>query len=365
MTKFAEDTTNKTEVTFLSSDPSCGLWGDLTLPSSHDGDESESEKMPAIVIVAGSGPIDRNGNAPSLRLNLHTSDRFSDHVSRRRPERAIAVLSYDKRGVGKSQPVPKDKNFYYRAGMMDLVGDAVEAVRFAAGHPRIDKSRIVLLGHSEGAIILPLICREVSKDDDLDPISGCIFYSGFGETLLDAMSLQRETLLREVKEKTGPTGWVLRRVLTREKLEKQHDDFLKKVNGEDEPEFVTMHCGLVKQPAKWLREHIEYNVEGALEKHVTCHCLAITGQKDFQVRNEFCDAERAATLVPNAKSIEAHRPENLTHVLRSTEGPSRILEAKGEYAKMGKMPLDAELLEITDVWCDRVLFEERHNAPEQ
>ena len=45
--------TNKTEVTFPSSDPSCQLCGDLTLPSSLSN--NDDELLPAIVIVAGPG----------------------------------------------------------------------------------------------------------------------------------------------------------------------------------------------------------------------------------------------------------------------------------------------------------------------
>lgn len=155
---------------------------------------------------------------------------------------------------------------------------------------------------------------------------------------------------------SGPSGWVLRKVLTKEKLDKQYDKFLNKVNSPDEPDYISMQCGLVKQPAKWIREHMGYDVHETLKKYITCRCLAITGMKDFQVRNEFCETEFAKRLVPNAKSIEAHRPANLTHVLRSMEGPARMLNMKKDYAKMGKLPLDAELLRITDAWLDRILF---------
>ena len=83
-------------------------------------------------------PIDRNGNVPSMHVNLNTWNRFAEHcTSHFQPsDRAIAILSYDKRGVGKSKNAD-DKNCYYRAGMMDFVMDAVEAVRFAAVHPRM------------------------------------------------------------------------------------------------------------------------------------------------------------------------------------------------------------------------------------
>ena len=79
-------------------------------------------------------PVDRNGNAPSVRMNYNTSNRFAEHMSTRENGHAAAVLTYDKRGVGESKN-PDDKNWYYRAGMMDFVHDAVEAVRFASRHP--------------------------------------------------------------------------------------------------------------------------------------------------------------------------------------------------------------------------------------
>ena len=57
--------------------------------------------------------------------------------SSRASDRAIAILSYDKRGVGKSQPADHDKNHYYRAGVMDFMADAVEEVRFVSCDPQM------------------------------------------------------------------------------------------------------------------------------------------------------------------------------------------------------------------------------------
>jgi len=328
-----EQNTNKTEVSFPSSDPSCQIYGDLALPN------ETTALLPAIVFVNGSGPIDRNGDVPSLHMILNTSNQFSEHItSSSRPaadNRAIAVLTYDKRGVGKSVSVPHDKKFHDRAGLMDIANDAMEAVRFVAGHPRIDKSKIVLLGHSEGAIIMPLICSQV-KNNNLDPIFGCIFYSGFGENIVDAMKLQRETLVEEVGEVTGLKGWLLRMLITEDRLEKKQKDML---------------------PTKWLQDHFAYDAHKALVNSISCHCLAITGVKDLQVRNEFCNPNTAAKLVPNAKSMEAHRLPNLTHTLRSMEGEVSIMNMQKDYAMMGMMPLDPDLLKITDAWCDRILFD--------
>ena len=341
-----------TEVSFPSADNlSLNIYGNFTLPSSNTDDA-----IPAILIINGSGPIDRDGNAPSLRLSLNTSNRFAEHMSKRTADEAIAVFCYDKRGVGKSI-IKGDKNLFYRTGLEDLVSDAVEAVRYLANHPRIDKKRIVICGHSEGAIIMPLICRDIVKSG-LDPPVGCIFYGGFGDNLKDAMESQQKRAVEEVKEMSGFLGWLLRRFVSEEKIEKQQKDMMEKINADDKPDYISMQLGLVKQPAKWIREHFESQLIllDSLREHMTCHCLAITGMKDVQVNNIYCDTVKAKELIPNAASIESHRPVNLTHALRSLEGPAKLMNIKKDYAFMSTLPLDKELLDITDKWCDRILF---------
>jgi hypothetical protein len=151
-------------------------------------------------------------------------------------------------------------------------------------------------------------------------------------------------------------GWILRKFVTEQKVEKQHNDMMEKINAEVKPEYISMQLGLVKQPAKWIREHFAYDAASTLKEHMTYHCLAITGMKDVQVSNEYCAPEKAKDMVPNAASIETHRPENLTHALRSLEGTPKLMNIKKDYAVMSKLPLDEELLSITDKWCDRILF---------
>ena len=85
----------KEEVSFSSS--GAKLSGDLYLPSNSE------RQVPVIIVVAGSGPIDRDGNAKAMSFN--TSNRFADHVigrSEGHEGRECAVLTYDKRGIGKS-----------------------------------------------------------------------------------------------------------------------------------------------------------------------------------------------------------------------------------------------------------------------
>ena len=359
---------NVQEISFPSPDGNFQLYGNLSLPPlPPPPPRSSTPLITAILIVCGSGPIDRDGNAPGLGLNLNTSNRFAEHVTsrvsqstaaaddenRKAPITQCAVLSYDKRGVGKKS-TNGDKNLHYAAGMWDVVNDAVEALRFLSAHPLIDSKRIILLGHSEGAIVLPLICRDANAGG-LEPILGCIFYSGFGETVSDATKLQRRKVLEDVRDEKGLNGWLLRKVVTPARVESQYQDFLAKVNADDQPDYIAAYCGLVKHPAKWFREHLAYDSRKALKANITCHCLAVTGGKDVQVHDEHCFPDKAAELVPKAASMEVHRPENLTHVLRCLEGRASILNLKNDYVKMGEEPLDAELISLTDDWCDRIL----------
>ena len=220
----------------------------------------------------------------------------------------------------------------------------------------------LLLGHSEGSIIMPLICKEeVVAKKDLSPIFGCIFYAGFGENLVDAMAFQRGNILAEVDEMRGFKGWLLRKVITEKRLDKQYNDLLVKINAPDEPDFISVACGLRKISVKWFREHMAYDVHAALAKHITCHCLAITGKNDPAVRNKFCTKEMAAKLVPNAESAEVHRLRYLRHDLKSSKAlpfPSykNFITLEIRERAMGRMPLHPELMSITEAWCDRILF---------
>src|SRR5207248_1061228 len=105
--------------------------------------------FPAVLLITGSGPQDRDetlfGHKPFLVL--------ADYLSRR----GIAVLRVDDRGVGGSTGSTND------ATSADFAGDVRAGVAFLKARPEIDATRIGLLGHSEGAIIAPLVASQ-SKD---------------------------------------------------------------------------------------------------------------------------------------------------------------------------------------------------------
>jgi alpha-beta hydrolase superfamily lysophospholipase len=101
----------------------------------------------AALLVAGSGPTDRDGNNPLLPAPLDNLKRFAEALA----ARGIASLRYDKRGVGASiYPGLSEEKLRFE----HLVDDAVALAGLLADDQRI--ARVVLVGHSEGALISAL-----------------------------------------------------------------------------------------------------------------------------------------------------------------------------------------------------------------
>jgi pimeloyl-ACP methyl ester carboxylesterase len=101
--------------------------------------------FPAVVMIAGSGPQARDENVEGHKIFLVIADRLN--------RAGIAVLRYDKRGVGES------KGSYTTATTTDFTADAEAAVAWLRAQPGIAKGKLGLIGHSEGAEIAPVVAE--------------------------------------------------------------------------------------------------------------------------------------------------------------------------------------------------------------
>ena len=119
-------------------------------------------KSHLVIIVPGSGPTDRNGNNPQAGQNnnlLMIAEALSDagHYS----------LRYDKRGIGESQNLIRkesDMDFH------DSINDVLSWMTKFQDDERFDK--IILLGHSEGALIAAEACSMSVECGGLISVSG-------------------------------------------------------------------------------------------------------------------------------------------------------------------------------------------------
>lgn len=150
------------EVTVV--DGAVTLHATLLLP---DGAADAGPKVPGVVIVAGSGATDRDGNS---RLGAQTLKNDSlKLLAEGLAARGIASLRFDKRAIGASKVAGLDESSL-RFGT--YVVDAAKWTALLAAEPRV--SRVVLLGHSEGALIATMAAETT-------PVAGVVTIAGAGE----------------------------------------------------------------------------------------------------------------------------------------------------------------------------------------
>ncbi len=147
------------------------LAGATWLPQKRDG------KIPVVLVIAGSGPVDRDGNAGGM-LRTDAYRQLAEALARR----GIATIRYDKRGVGQSQLGGKLEELTFD----DYVNDAAAMVALA----RLDErfSGVYVFGHSEGALIALKLAARTAVD-------GIISAAGPGRPVAE---LAKEQFAREL-----------------------------------------------------------------------------------------------------------------------------------------------------------------------
>lgn len=145
------------------------LAGTLLRP---DGDAEGT----AVLLISGSGPTDRDGNTPLLPARIDNVKRLAEALA----DRGIASLRYDKRGLGGSTcPGLREEGLRFE----QLVEDAAVLAGRLAQEPGI--RRVVLAGHSEGALIAALAAPQA-------PAQAVVSISGAGSRASALMRKQIE-----------------------------------------------------------------------------------------------------------------------------------------------------------------------------
>jgi pimeloyl-ACP methyl ester carboxylesterase len=96
-------------------------------------------KLPAVVLVGGSGPMDRDGVAFGIPVLGEMADALADA--------GYMVVRYDKRGIGQSGGRAES------ATLNDYAEDVSAAVKMLADRKDVDRKRIAVIGHSEGGSV--------------------------------------------------------------------------------------------------------------------------------------------------------------------------------------------------------------------
>lgn len=303
------------EVYFENKTAGIRLAGTLSLPS-------KKGTYPVVVLVSGSGAQDRDetilGHKPFLVL--------ADYLTRN----GFAVLRYDDRGTAGST------GNFVTAITRDFANDALAAVTYLRSRKEINKKQVGLIGHSEGAIIAPMLAAQ-SKD-----IAYIVMLAGPavpGSTLL----LQQQKAIAAAEglpEAQAEEGNRINSKLydivvqskTAEEADVQLSNYLKQAlhlqAGSDTATTVaqdaTVRQYVSELSSPWIRFFLKHDPAKDLQK-VTCPVLALYGEKDVQVpaKDNAAAARTALQAANNTMASIVEIPE-LNHLFQecSSGAPS-------------------------------------------
>lgn len=147
--------------------------GTLVMPIS-------SKSVPVVLVIAGSGPTDRNGNSIA-GVYARPYRLLAEDLAKN----GISTLRYDKRGVGKSiEEGMKEEDLLFE----HYIEDAMAWVEFLGNDKRF--SEVIILGHSEGSLI-GMVAAQSGK------VSKYISLAGAGRPI-------DEVILQQLKDQKQP-----------------------------------------------------------------------------------------------------------------------------------------------------------------
>ncbi len=260
------------EVSFLNSNVNISLRGTLTKPKG-------AGQFPAVVLVGGSGPSDRDNQVLGHRPFYVLADQLTKN--------GILVLRFDERGVGESEGDFKSATY------TDLVQDVKFALEYLSKHPNVNQAKIGVIGHSEGGMIAMQIGAESNIPAFILSLAGPVV------PIKDLMVQQTEDVYRSAGM---PKEFVDKQVQLNQKV---YDIFIKSANlgeldeslqfvigeflngeGLSEPTLSQQKDELVKAYSgainPWFLELIKLNPELFISQ-IKVPLFAAFGGKDTQV----------------------------------------------------------------------------------
>lgn len=259
-------------------------------------------QVPGVVIVAGSGPTDRDGNNPLIPGQVNTYREIAHYLS----ARGIAVLRYDKRGIAGSAGLALTGTPPFDW----FADDAASCVEYLKSVEMVDPSRVYIAGHSEGGVLA--LMAALSESD----LAGLVLLSSPGYpmhyTLWTQMEAQGAAL-----ESMGLVG-------IKDKILTALDDLYTAIRTRQPfdlashglPEgFADVYLSLDLQ-----REFAEGWLEAdpaEMASQLEIPMCIIQGTADTQVTADNADVLVAAYQGP---VIEVHIIDGADHVLKPTHG---------------------------------------------
>lgn len=231
----------------------------------------------AVLIIAGSGPTDRNGNSSVTGIATNTYKMLADSLA----ARGYASLRYDKRGIAASAAAATDESQLTFEAYID---DAAAWAEWLAADERFD--RVVLAGHSEGGLIALVAAKRTDK------VVAVVTLAGVGESI-DA------TLRRQLGTQPEPYRAECMRIIDELKAGRTVSDPM--------PELAALFRESV-QPFLISQMRYEPSTEA---RTLTQPLLVVQGTTDIQINLN--DAIKLSTVNPRTRLAIV---SEMNHVLK-------------------------------------------------
>jgi pimeloyl-ACP methyl ester carboxylesterase len=268
------------------------IHGTLTMPKNASG------KIPVVLIIAGSGPTDRNGNSPKLGLEGNTYKMIAEGLGKS----GIASVRYDKRMIGESQTNNKESDLRFD----DYVDDADELINMLADDQRF--SKVIVLGHSEGSLVGMIAAYN-------HPVKAFISVAGAGDSA-------DKILTEQMKSQPSYIQTEFKTLIDSMKKGKTIDNI-------DPALYFIARPSIQKYLMSWCR----YNPARVI-KIIKIPILIIQGTTDLQVTVADADklkkAKSDATLniIPGMNHVLKEAPEDRDKNLATYSNPTLPLKAE-------------------------------------
>ena len=269
-------------------------WGDISATLSTPAEGSDV----AVLIVAGSGPTDRNGNSGQA-LNTYAYKMLSDDLVKG----GVAVMRYDKRAIGRSSL--NDPTTIPNLTFDDFVDDAVRCVDYLRSE---GFKRVIVAGHSEGGeIALHIALRDDVVADGL--VLLCCPGFAMDQILTAQLSAQ---LVPQYMGLMATATNIMKRIKRGEMV--PAESIPQELISLFHPSVQTFLCSSMAFDPAELMSRVEQPT------------LIISGGRDIQVAKS--NAER---LVAQAKNGTHLHFEQMTHILKDADTNDRIQQLLGVY----------------------------------
>src|SRR5579859_8013951 len=318
------------EVSFANQAGTATLAGTLTIPAG-------AGPFPAALLVSGSGPQNRDefmgGHKPFLVL--------ADALARK----GIAVLRYDKRGLGKST------GDFSAATTQDFAADAAVALAYLKGRKEVAPEKVGVIGHSEGGLIAPILAADGAAK------------GGVAWIVLLAAPAQtgEETMLAQSKAIASAAGMPAAQLIQSLEFDRQAYAMVREEKDpavlEKKLEAVVVEAGMGDSAnsaaigaqihmlaSTWFKYFLDYDPLPTLKK-VHCPVLALDGSKDLQViASENLPLIQQALGEAGNKDVTVKELPDLNHLFQHSESGT-----PAEYGAIEET-ISPEVLQLVGDW---------------